>query len=177
MPSFVRAYGPAQNRAICARSVYSEGDRMEVRDCSRILHIDSPPPFLRFVERICQSRRLETDSTDSEALGFHYALAKRYRAIFIGAHAPKVDAARILKGLARARVQTPVFLMTEMPEKDAKLRDLHPNLKDLIAKPLDVKEFSRCLELAEKPPRLEPGEKEAILSILVKWEKLLKNAG
>ncbi len=157
--------------------VEMEGECMGVKDCSRILHIDSPPPFLRFVERICQSRKLETDSTDSEALGFHYALTKRYRAIFIGAHAPKVDAARILKGLSRARVETPVFLMTEALEKDAKLRDVHPNLMDLIGKPLDIKEFSRCLEQASKPPQLEPGERNAILSILVKWEKLLKNAG
>lgn len=146
-------------------------------DCNRILHIDAPPPFLRFVEKYCQSKGIAVDSTDSEAQGFHYALVKHYKAIFIGAHAPRVDASRILKGLARARVTTPVFLLTESASKDTKLMGLHSNLMGLIAKPLDLKEFSRCLEYAEKPPGLDPGEREKIIAILTKWEKSLSRVG
>jgi DNA-binding response OmpR family regulator len=148
-----------------------------VSDCNRILHIDAPPPFLRFVEKYCQSKGIAVDSTDSEAQGFHYALVKHYKAIFIGAHAPRVDASRILKGLARARVTTPVFLLTESASKDTKLMGLHSNLMGLIAKPLDLKEFSRCLEYAEKPPGLDPGEREKIIAILTKWEKSLSRVG
>jgi DNA-binding response OmpR family regulator len=150
---------------------------MDGKDCSRVLHVDSPPPFLRFVEKYCASKGYETHSTDSEALGFHYALVKPYKAIFIGAHAPRIDAGRILKGLARARITTPVFLLTETPGKDAKLMGLHSNLLGLIAKPLDLKEFSRCLEYADKPPELEPGEREKIVAVLSKWEKSLSHAG
>ena len=150
---------------------------MEGTACTRILHIDAPAPFLRFVEKYCQTKSMTVDSTDSEALGFHYALVKRYKTIFIGAHAVRIDAGRILKGLARARVATPIFLFTENPDKDAKLMSLHPNLMGLVAKPLDLREFSRCLDYAEKPPELEPGEREKILAVLVKWEKGLKHAG
>lgn len=150
---------------------------MEGQNCSRVLHIDAPPPFLRFVEKYCRSKGLNVDSTDSESLGLHYALVKRYKAIFIGAHALRIDAGRILKGAARGRVKTPIFLLTETPGKDAGLMALHPNLMGLIAKPLDLKEFSRCLEFAEKPPDLEPGEREKILAVLVKWERSLKHAG
>lgn len=149
---------------------------MDGKGCTRVLHIDAPPPFLRFVEKYCQSKGLEVNSTDSEALGLHHALVKRYKVIFIGAHATRIDAGRILKGLARARIATPVFLLTETPAKDAKLMGMHPNLMGLLAKPLDLKEFSRCLEFADKPPELEPGEKEKILAVLVKWEKSLKHA-
>ena len=46
---------------------------------SRLLHIDGPPPFLRFVEKFCSSKGMAADSTDSEATGLHYALVKRYR--------------------------------------------------------------------------------------------------
>jgi hypothetical protein len=53
---------------------------------------------------------------------------------------------------------------------------LHPNLMGLLAKPLDLKEFSQCLDYADKPPELEPGEREKILAVLVKWEKSLKHA-
>ncbi|MBW8886219.1 MAG: hypothetical protein JF616_00565 [Fibrobacteres bacterium] len=132
---------------------------------------------MRFVEKYCQSKGIAVDSTDSEAQGFHYALVKHYKAIFIGAHAPRVDASRILKGLARARVTTPVFLLTESASKDTKLMGLHSNLMGLIAKPLDLKEFSRCLEYAEKPPGLDPGEREKIIAILTKWEKSLSRVG
>jgi DNA-binding response OmpR family regulator len=129
------------------------------------------------VEKYCQSKGLEVNSTDSEAMGFHFALVKRYKAILIGAHAPRIDAGRILKGLARARIATPVFLLTESPAKDSKLMALHPNLMGLIGKPLDLKELSRCLESAEKPPELDPDERAKILAVLAKWEKSLKNAG
>ncbi len=145
--------------------------------CSRILHIDAPVPFLRFVEKFCRSKGLDVDSTDSESLGFHYALVKRYKLILLGAHAPRVDAARILRGLARARVTTPVFLLSESHRKDAKLIDLHPNLIGCLAKPLDLKELTQCLESADKPPELEPGEREKILAVLARWEKGLKHAG
>jgi DNA-binding response OmpR family regulator len=150
---------------------------MDGKKCTRVLHIDAPPPFLRFVEKYCQSKGLDVDSTDSEAQGFHYALVKRYKAILIGAHAPRVDAGRILKGLSRARVTTPVFLLSESASKDAKLMGLHPNLMGLIAKPLDLKELSRCLEYADKPPGLDPGEREKILAVLAKWEKALSHGG
>lgn len=150
---------------------------MEAKDCTRILHIDAPPPFLRFVEKYCRSKGLDVDSTDSEPLGLHYCLSKRYRVIFIGAHALRVDAGRILKGAARARVNTPIFLLTETPAKDAGLMGLHPNLMGLIAKPLDFREFARCLEYAERPPELDPAEREKILAVVVKWEKSLKHAG
>jgi DNA-binding response OmpR family regulator len=150
---------------------------MEQMISPRILHIDAPAPFLRFVEKYCRAKGLEADSTDSEALGFHYALVKRYKLILIGAHAPRIDATRILRGLARARIVTPVFLLSESPRKDAKLMDLHANLIGCLAKPLDLRELSQCLESAEKPPELEPGEREKILAVLAKWEKGLKHAG
>lgn len=150
---------------------------MAAEDCTRILHIDAPPPILRFVERYCQSKGLQVNSTDSEALGLHYALVKRYKAILLGAHASRIDAGRILKGIARAHIQTPVFLLTETPEKDASLMGIHPNLMSLIAKPLDPREISRCLEFAEKPPELELLVREKILAVLSKWEKCLKHAG
>jgi DNA-binding response OmpR family regulator len=146
------------------------------KDCNRILHVDSPPPFLRFVEKYCLSKGLEAVSTDSEALGLHYAIAKRYKAIFIGAHAPRIDAGRILKGLARARITTPIFLLTETPGKDARLMGFHPNLMGLIAKPLDLREFSRCIEFAEKPPELDQVDRMKIHAVLARWEKGMKNA-
>lgn len=141
---------------------------MEVEPSTRILHIDAPPPFLRFVGKYCQSKGFDVDSTDSESVGFHYALVKHYRVILIGAHAPRIDAERILKGLFHAHVTTPVFLLTGSMIKDEKLMDLHTNLVGLISKPLDLKEFSHCLENADKLTEQSPGERKKNLSVLVK---------
>lgn len=144
---------------------------MPEKNITRLLHIDGPPPFLRFVEKYCSSKGLSVDSTDSESLGFHYALVKRYRLIIIGAHATRIDAFRILKGLTRAKVATPVFLSSETPDKDSKWVGYYSNLVGIIAKPLDLKAFSRVLGYAEAPPRLSPEEKREILAVLGKWEK------
>lgn len=150
---------------------------MHGHDRLRVLLIDGPPPFLRFVEKFCQSKGMSVDSTDSESLGFHRALVKRYKVILIGAHAPRIDPFRILKGLVRARVAAPVFLISESASKDAKWVGKFPNLMGIIPKPLDLKEFSRYLEYAERPPELEPGEKEKILAVLGKWERSTKHEG
>lgn len=144
---------------------------------TRLLHIDGPPPFLRFVEKYCESKGMAVDSTDSESLGFHYALVKKYKAILIGAHVPRVDPFRLLRGLARAKIQTPVFLLSESPAKDAKRMGQYPNLLGVIGKPLDLKEFARHIEYADKPPQLEPGDKERILQVLARWERGVKVAG
>jgi DNA-binding response OmpR family regulator len=146
------------------------------KDRIRILLVDYPPPFLRFVEKYCQSKGLEVNATDSEALGLHYAIVKRYQAIFIGAHAPRIDAGRLLKGMVRARIETPVFLLSETPAKDEKMMGFHHNLMGTIAKPLDLREFSRCIESANKPPELDPADKMKIHAILARWEKGMKNA-
>lgn len=142
---------------------------------NRILHIDSPPPFLRFVEKYCQSKALEVDSTDLESVGFLFALVKPYRLILIGAHAPRVDAFRIIKGLVRARIATPVFLVSESASRDAKWMGQFPNLVGILSKPLDLGEFSRCLADADKPPELDHEERRKILSVLGRWEKGFKN--
>lgn len=142
---------------------------------SRVLHVDSPPPFLRFVERFCQSRGMEVDSTDSESVGFHYALVKHYKLILLGAHAPRVDAFRILKGLVKSKISTPVFLVSDSPARDKKWVGYYPNLMGIIAKPLDLKEFSRYLEYADRPPELDPSDREKIVAVLGRWERSQKN--
>lgn len=151
------------------------GESNKDKAAPRLLHIDSPPPFLRFVENYCKSKGISVDSTDSEATGFQFAMVKRYKMILIGAHAPRIDPFRILKGLARAKVESPVFLVSEMPAKDAKWVGQFPNLMGVITKPLDLKEFSQYIEYADRPPELDPVDREKIMSVLIKWEKSLIN--
>lgn len=153
------------------------GESIKGKVVTRLLHIDSPPPFLRFVEKYCQSKGLTVDSTDQEAVGFQFGLVRRYKIILIGAHAPRIDPFRILKGLVRARVETPVFMVSETPSKDAKWMGQYPNLVGVIAKPLDLKEFSQIIEYAERPPELHPEDKKKILAILGNWEKSIKHEG
>lgn len=155
----------------------SMGETHASKVVTRLLHIDSPPPFLRFVEKYCQSKGLSVDSTDQESVGFQFALIRRYKIILIGAHAPRIDPFRILKGLVRAKIETPVFMDSETPSKDAKWMGQYPNLVGVIAKPLDLKEFSQIIEYAQRPPELHPEDKKKILAILGNWEKSIKHEG
>src|SRR5688500_18021894 len=99
---------------------------------SRLLHIDGPPPFLRFVEKYCSSKGIAVEYTVSAAQVFHYALFKRYKLILLGAHAPRIDAIRTLKGLVRAKIATQVFFLSDSPEKDRKWVGYFPNLMGVI---------------------------------------------
>lgn len=114
---------------------------------------------------------MAVETTDSESVGFHQSLVKRFKVILIGAHAPRIDPFRILKGLLRARVSTPVFFLSDSATRDSRYLGQYANLMGIITKPLDLREFSRYLETADRPPELEPGEKEQILAVLAKWEK------
>jgi DNA-binding response OmpR family regulator len=144
-----------------------------------VLHIDGPPAFLRFVERYGQSKGWRVDSTSSESLGFHYALVRKYDYILIGAHVPRVDPLRLLRGLARAKVVTPVFILTESLSKDEKLFGHHSNLRALIGKPLELKDFAAKLESKDRPVAAslsEPVDKEKFLQLVADWEGRKKSS-
>lgn len=142
----------------------------------RILHINHPAAFLRLVEKYCVAEKIAVDSFESGPVGFHHALARRYHMIILGFPLSGVDAFRILKGLVRAKVPTPVLIMAD---NRARLREdfgRFPNVIGCIGKPFDAKELSRFLDSVRKPVELDPQEKLALLAMLRKWETVSKNA-
>ena len=142
----------------------------------RILHINSPAQILRFVESFCESKGIKVDSTDSESLAFHHALLKKYKLIMMGLGVPKIDAARILGGLVRFKLGTPVLLVSATPIEDEPKYTGFQNVLGVIAKPINVAVLSQYLQDASKPPEFTHEEKNKFLSVLEKWETELKQA-
>jgi DNA-binding NtrC family response regulator len=142
----------------------------------RILHINHPAAILRLVEKLCLSKKFSVDSFESAAPGLHHALARKYHLLVLGLPTRGLDAARLLKGLVRAKVSTPVLIMAETRSKEKAELEKFPNVIGFISKPLDANEFSRYLGNATKPPELEPQEKEKLIAVLRKWESKTPNA-
>jgi DNA-binding NtrC family response regulator len=145
-------------------------------DSRRLLHINHPAAILRLVERFCESKKFSIDSFESASAGFHHALTRKYRLIVLGLPAKGLDPARVLKGLLRAKVSTPVLLMAEFHSKEKLELAKYPNVIATITKPLDVHEFSRYLDSANKPPELDPKEKQKLIEVLRRWEGKIPNA-
>lgn len=142
----------------------------------RVLHINYPTALLRLVEKFCQSKKFSVDSFESSTVGLHYALARKYHLIVLGLPVRGLAAARILKGLLRAKVKSPILIMADLQSREKLELMKFPNIIGFISKPLDAKEFSKYLEIANKPPELEPEEKTKLIAVLRKWEEKSPNA-
>ena len=136
----------------------------------RILHLNSPTHVLRFIENYCESKALKVDSTESEATAFHLALIKKYRLILIGLQTPKVNPIRIIKGLIRAKVRTPVLLVSEFPSRDEPRFAAFQNVLGIIGRPIEIKVLSSYLQGSNRPQEFDTAEKEKLITILRKWE-------
>ena len=137
----------------------------------RLLHINYPAAILRLVEKFCQSQKFSVDSIESASVGLHHALTRKYHLIVLGLPARGLDPARFLKGLLRAKITTPVLIMAESQSREKQELGKHANVLAILSKPLDIHEFSKYLDRANKPPELEPQEKEKLIAILRKWEE------
>lgn len=142
----------------------------------RLLHINQPSAILRLVEKFCQSKKFSLDSFESASVGLHYALARKYHLIVLGLPTKNLAPARFLKGLLRAKVTTPVLIMAESRSKEKAELGKFSNVIGIISKPLDIHEFSRYLDSANKPPEIEPQEKEKLIAVLRKWEGKIPHA-
>lgn len=142
----------------------------------RILHINHPAAFLRLVEKYCVAEKIVVDSFEYGPVGLHHALARRYHMIILGFPLPAMDTFRILKGLVRAKVPTPVLIMADNRARIREDFGRFPNVIGCIGKPLDVKELARHLDSVRKPAELNPEEKAALVAMLRKWETVSRNA-
>lgn len=106
----------------------------------------------------------------------HHALARKYHLIILGLPAKGLDPSRFLKGLLRAKISTPVLLMADSRSKEKLDLGKFPNVIGTITKPLDIHEFSKYLDSANKPPEMDPQEKEKLIAVLRKWEGKIPHA-
>jgi DNA-binding response OmpR family regulator len=142
----------------------------------KLLHVNNPPQLLRLVEKFCQSRKIAVDSLESGSAAFHHALVKQYHLILVGAPSIGIDVPRLLMGLTRAKITTPVLIMTESRLLGKADFSKFPNCIGVLSKPLDLSELSKYLEFLNKPIEIKPQEKEKLMATLRKWEMRMSDA-
>jgi DNA-binding response OmpR family regulator len=129
--------------------------------------------MLRLLENAFQNRGLVWEGTESGIQGFHLALVQSYNLILLSLREAGIDGLRIVKGLQRAGVNTPIIVL--MPSRELELRrtelSRYPNVLACLAKPVDVRQLEKLMDFLRHPPALNPKDKAKLLEILGRIER------
>jgi DNA-binding response OmpR family regulator len=143
------------------------------KDPPRVLHIDFPVAILKLLETSFAHRGLAWDSAETGVAGLHMALVQDYNLIFLALRENTIDGMRIVKGLKRAGVTSPIVLL--MPSKELDLRrdeiSRYPNVLACLAKPLDLRLVDKVMDFLRNPPTLKPKDKAKLLEVLARVER------
>lgn len=138
----------------------------------RVLHIDFPAAILKLLETTFQNRGLVWETCDSGVQGFHMALVQNYNLILLALRENTIDGLRIIKGLRRAGITTPIVVF--MPSRDLEQRraelSRYPSVIACLAKPLDLRQVEKAMEFLRHPPSLKPNDKAKLLQVLARVE-------
>jgi DNA-binding response OmpR family regulator len=144
-----------------------------LKEPPRVLHIDFPVAILKLLETSFANRGLAWDSAETGVAGLHMALVQDYHLIFLALRENTIDGMRVVKGLKRAGVTTPIVLL--MPAKELELRrdelSRYPNVLACLAKPLDLRLVDKVMDFLRNPPTLKPKDKAKLLEVLARVER------
>lgn len=149
------------------------------KDSPRVLHIDFPAAILKLLETTFANRGLVWETSDTGIQGLHMAMVQNYNLIFLALRENTIDGLRIVKGLKRAGVTTPIVLF--MPTKELELRKAelsrYTNVLACLAKPLDLRLVDKVMEFLRNPPALNTKDKAKLLEVLARIEKQVSAEG
>lgn len=107
------------------------------------------------------------------------AMVQNYNLIFLSLREQTIDGMRIVKGLKRAGITTPIVLL--MPSKELELRKAElarfPNVLACLAKPLDLRLVDKVMEFLRNPPALKAKDKAKLLEVLARIERSITSEG
>jgi CheY-like chemotaxis protein len=144
----------------------------EAKESPRVLHIDYPAAIHRLVVSSFKGRDLIWDTTESGVQGLHLAMVQNYNLILLSLREPSIDGLRIVKGLKRAGINTPVILFLPSRELEMRRSELsrYSNVLACLAKPLDIRQLDKLMEFLRDPPDLRPKDKAKLLEVLARIE-------
>ena len=148
------------------------------KELPRVLHIDYPAAILRLMEKSFQGRPLVWDCAESGGQGLHLAMVQNYHLIILGFREPGIDGLRVVNGLKRAGVTTPVLLLLPAKELEKRREELArlPNVMGCLAKPVDLRQVDRMMEFLRNPPTLKTEDRARLLEVLARIEKAVRGA-
>lgn len=147
-----------------------------VKDQPRVLHIDYPTAILRLMEKSFQGRPLVWDCAESGAQGLHLAMIQNYNLIIMGFKEPGIDGARVVNGLKRAGISTPIILLMPQRELEKRREELSrmPNVLGCLAKPVDLRQVDKLMEFLRHPPALKTADRARLLEVLARIDKAIR---
>jgi len=143
------------------------------RDAPRVLHIDFPTAILKLLETTFRHRGYGWDCTHSGIQGLHLALIRNYGLILLSLRENSIDGLRVVRGLQRAGVSTPVVLLVPSRELESRRQELsrHPNVLACLQKPVDLKQVDKVMEFLRHPPGLKAKDKIRLIEVLGRIER------
>jgi DNA-binding response OmpR family regulator len=143
------------------------------RDAPRVLHIDFPVAILKLLETTFRHRGYSWESTHSGIQGLHLALIRDYNLIILSLKENSIDGLRVVRGLGRAGISTPVILL--VPSRDLELRrqelSRHPNVLACLPKPVDLRQMEKAMDFLRHPPGLKAKDKARLMEVLARIER------
>ncbi|MGH9348714.1 MAG: response regulator [Vicinamibacterales bacterium] len=107
----------------------------------RVLVVEDDPAIGRFVVRGLREAGYTVDHATDGDEGFALAHGERYDAIVLDLMLPGRDGLRVIEGLRRAGVTTPVLILTARRSVDDRVKGLETGGDDYLTKPFALPEL------------------------------------
>jgi len=107
----------------------------------RVLLIESDTTTIRNIELILKAGGLNSYTTDVGEEAVDLAKTEDYDIIVLDSDAPEPNGLSVLKSLRRAKIDTPVLILSSNVTVDAKVKALSAGADDYITKPFHKDEF------------------------------------
>ncbi len=131
------------------------------------------------MEKSFKGRSFAWDCAETGVQGLHLALVQDYHLIILGFREPGIDGERVIQGLKRAGVGTPIILLLPHRELEKRREELSrlPNVIGCLGKPVDLRQVDKMMEFLRHPPSLSPEDKARLIEVLARVEKAVRETG
>ncbi len=107
----------------------------------RVLLVEDDPTTTQAVELMLKSENMVVDSTDLGEDGFEIGKLYDYDIILLDLMLPDMDGLEVLRKLRRARVETPVLILSGLSQPESKVKGLGDGADDYLTKPFNKAEL------------------------------------
>ncbi|MCE7966758.1 MAG: response regulator transcription factor [Nitrospirales bacterium] len=124
----------------------------------RILVIEDETKVGSFIKRALEEESYAVDLCEDGAQGLDMALIGSYDLIMIDLMIPSLPGLEVLTRLRRAKIQTPVLILTAQSKVDQRVKGLDAGADDYLTKPFAIDELlARVRALLRRGPAESPG--------------------
>ncbi len=107
----------------------------------RVLIIEDDQTTALAIERMLKTNAMVTDHTDLGEDGLEMARIYDYDIILLDLMLPDMEGTEVLRRLRKARVETPVLILSGVSQPDSKVRSFGCGADDYLTKPFDRSEL------------------------------------